>query len=529
MKDHYFKEQQYTLRLPAILLLYPLFDALAGIILLFIMITNQNMPGIIAVGILFMAPMLIALLFYAVYCVTFNGDSFFFRSALGKRYDYRYEDIIDIIPSTHFSKIIVEDRNIYVNAKSNQCHYFQEYADKKQSVIKEEDTGTTTFPKIRETKAYLIIGIIVTPFFLFLTYASWISGQSGTRVVSIIFFAFALMGVLIIIYYLRSSIYIDQYEIRVIEDLHRERRYDYKDLVAITISRSSGFSGGEISLCFKTETKDYGIVGIDSSEQCYKDFKRWLQNNVSDKFVSEEKFNEIAFPEMVAAERDYKESQERDAQKKNIWNGNIYFPTTATITQNLIVIIMSIFIAIYLFLPETIDENDIVEEKVIFYSGSYQTRNPIELLFSEKHLRLRMESGEPHYWISHFSTYGKNQNLMIKEIDNQTLFHIKMIAYEHSNWIVACKDQYGNVFYTIDDAKKAFRKEDMNHIYVFAGIILLTIGLYILFIFIVRRLERMPRIIIETILFFEEPSEKLLKQLPKGYYKPKQKDSFWPW
>lgn len=527
MNEKYFKEQQYTLRLPAILLLYPLFDVLLGIILLSIMITNQNIPGVIAVGVLFIAPMLLTLLLYAIYHITFNADGFSFRSATGKKYDYAYEDIIDIIPGTRFGKIIVKGRNIYVNAKNNQFRYFQEYADKKRGVIREADTGTTSFPKIRETKACLIIGIIASSFFLFLTYVFWINDQSSAPFVCIFFIIFALAGVYMIICYLRSAIYIDKYEIRVIEDLHRERRYDYKDLVAIAISRNSGFSGGEISLCFKTEKKDYGIVGIDSSDQCYKTFKRWLQNNFSDKFVSEEEFDEISFPEVVAAKRSYKESQERDAQKKNIWNGNIYFPTAATSFRNVIIIVCLVFIACHAIGMETIDQNDIVKEKVTFYTSSYKTRNPIEFLFSEEYFQLRTKSDEPYYWISHFSTYGKNQDLLIKEIDNHTAFYIKIIPYDHSKGIVECKDQYGNVFYTIDDAKKAFRKEDMNHIYVFTGIILLTIGLYILFIFIVRRLERMPRIIIETVLLFEEPSEKLQKQLPKGYYHPNHKNSIW--
>jgi hypothetical protein len=137
-------------------------------------------------------------------------------SAWDKKYDYSYEDIVDIIPGARFSKIIVEGKNIYVNAKSNQYRYFQEFASKKRGIVKTETPMSfIPFPVMREPKYEMANYIIRLLLFSFLLYCFIKANEfSPTDPVSIITIILVcgqiLLPIVGIISYLNTATYINK-------------------------------------------------------------------------------------------------------------------------------------------------------------------------------------------------------------------------------------------------------------------------------------------------------------------------------
>lgn len=541
MNEKYFKEQQYTLRLPAILLLYPLFDVLLGIILLSIMITNQNIPGVIAVGVLFIAPMLLTLLLYAIYHITFNADGFSFRSATGKKNDYAYEDIIDIIPGTRFGKIIVKGRNIYVNAKNNQFRYFQEYADKKRGVIREAVLTTNTqFPVMREPNFAMVIYIIGLLLFSLLLYYYLKSGEfSPTDPFSImtlmISCGLVLLPIIGIISHLNTATHINKDEIIEINSFHKEKHYRFEDLIAITALSDDDLDGliikfdsQTITLCFGYHEND--IVNIDTSYPGYRDFKRWLKANHADKYMDETAYNELLHPEVpeekAAKAKAIEAYDQKWEQRRDFCKHNIIHPTYAVSILGIVVMLMSFLIAINFFFIETVDESALVCKKTTFSSGSYHSSFMNQLLFDE-YFSLKSDTDDKEYWIVQFRKHGQNQELFYSELDGQTVFYLRATETEDGFSIVECYDEYGNVFFTVDAKNKVLRDIDYHDIYFDLTVILLAFILYFLYLFAVRHMEKLPKALVRLILHFETPTEKLLSKLPKEYYEPPKKKKLW--
>ncbi|HMM06557.1 MAG TPA: hypothetical protein PKD52_07825 [Clostridiales bacterium] len=468
MKDHYFQEQKYTLRLPAILLLYPLFDTLLGIILLSMMIANQNMPGIIVVGILFIIPMLLALGLYAFYRVTFDAEGFAFRSARGKTYDYAYEDIIEIIPGTRFGKIIVEGRSIYVNTKNNQYRYFQEYADKKRGIKTQRDMNE--YIVLRDGLFPLLLGLA----FLFPSISIMIGVDDFTT--RVVFSIFALCGGFFCIYWKNSSIRYNKEVLICRNPLGKEKTYQFADLTGVTM-----VSGGEI-LIFdnKKLSLDMYLKGIDE-----------LMDYVNQ--LSEEHDIDL------------------DKRRKDLFNGNLLYPEQTKVTA-----IALIFYMIFLGVTIQFDPMDTsaCETQTVIFSRVYNDED-IFTQFSFSQLELYSDGNDIPYLMNAFKEYGNKQNEFFQKLYHGEAFQITGYYTEDKSYfvIVECLGHDGAVYLSLENAKLADKDGDTRFAYVLYCIAGLIFVLFTGFVILIRNLHKFPEPIINFILKFVAPSSNFFTKL----------------
>lgn len=469
MKDHYFKEQQYTLRLPGIIPLVALADiAYFGVVSLIALRGNHTFTALIC-GVLALLPALIIFTVYRNYRIRFDSESFVFRSVLGQKYHYRYEDIHEIVPVKNHFRIILENRTIFISDKGNGSRYFREYAEKKHGIKTRELINEYTI--LRDGLFPLLFGLVL----LLSSIAIMITvNDFKTRA---FFSLFTLCGVFFCMYWKNSSIRYNKEVLIYRNPLGKEKTYRFADLTGVTM-----VAGGEV-LIFgnKKLSLDMFLKGIDEL---------------------------LEYVEQLSKERDL----DLESRRKDLFKGNLLYPEQAKLSAIGLMILL-----IFLGLMTQFDPINMsnCETQSVIFSGFYDDKD-IFTKFEFSRLELYSDESNIPYLINGFKEYGNKQNEFFKKLYRGESFRITGYYSSKKSYfvIVECNGSDGTTYLSLENAKLVDRYSDTRFAYILYFMAGLIFVLFAGFVILIRNLHKFPEPIIYFVLKFVAPSSNFFT---KGY------------
>ncbi|MBQ1252099.1 MAG: hypothetical protein IIY02_04205 [Firmicutes bacterium] len=171
--------------------------------------------------------------------------------------------------------------------------------------------------------------------------------------------------------------------------------------------------------------------------------------------------------------------------------------------------------AIAVFDPETVDTEKMLTRTETIVSYQYDD-DFIRSVIDNEYLDLYNQNNDLFY-VAEFDTFAEHREQFFHEMQKGTAFTFQGEYIDGDFRIYSIRDENGIDYYTIEDANTVVKEDKQKSLWFFTLLSVLFILGDVIYLMILRRLEKMPLWILKKVLKEDEPFPELRQKIPADH------------